>query len=111
MRAPYGPFRFKVQLPKGALYEVHASTDLRTWGVISADTAGGQMMEYVDSEAFKFGYRFYRLVAGESPSVNVIGYVSMTLPPGFSMIANPFDTPETVSEQFKDWPDGTDRKS
>jgi hypothetical protein len=38
----------------------------------------------------------------------VLGYLSITLPPGFSMIANPLQaTTNTVGKVFKDWPDGT----
>jgi hypothetical protein len=106
-RVPYGPFRFKAHLARGQAYEVEACTDLRAWSTIASDTAPGEVVEYIDSEAFKFGYRFYRVLVGQVRSVNVIGYASMTLPPGFSMIANPFDTHRTVSELLKGWPDGT----
>src|ERR1051325_11125066 len=83
-RFPYGPFQFKTQLPKGTAYTIQACTDLKTWNTILEG------------------------VAGEVSSLNVIGYVSTTLPPGFSMIANPLDTPKnTVTEMFKAWPDGT----
>ncbi|PWU15811.1 MAG: hypothetical protein C5B50_14620 [Verrucomicrobia bacterium] len=107
LRVPYGPFRFKARLPKGMAYEVHVCTDLRNWKILSSDNAGAETLEYLDSEAFKFSYRFYRLFAEDVASVNVIGYASVTLPPGLSMIANPFETHETVSELFKGWPDGT----
>src|ERR1041384_2877791 len=92
MRVPYGPFRFKTELPQGLQYTVLASTDLRTWTASSKGTAGEGPVELVDSEAFKFPYRFYRLLAKEVFSANVIGYASVTLPPGFSMIANPFES-------------------
>jgi hypothetical protein len=107
MRVPYGPFRFKAHLAKGSPYEVEACTDLRTWSTIASDRAAAEVIEYIDSEAFKFGYRFYRVLAGGVASTSVIGYASMTMPPGFSMIANPFETRETVSELLKGWPDGT----
>jgi hypothetical protein len=106
VRVPYGPFRFKAQVAKGQHYEIQASPDLRTWSAIASGTVSGEMLEHVDAEAFKFSYRFYRLLAGEVPSSNVIGYASQTLPPGFSMIANPFETRAPVSELLKGWPDG-----
>ena len=41
-------------------------------------------------------------------SVNVLGYATVTLPPGFSMIANPLNrTDNSVAELFKGMPDGT----
>ncbi|HWI58508.1 MAG TPA: hypothetical protein VNZ22_14885 [Bacillota bacterium] len=107
VRFPYGPFRFKAQLPKGTEYAIQVSTDIRTWTLLNNGVATGEVFEYVDSEAFKFSYRFYRLLAGEVSSANVIGYASMTLPPGFSMIANPFESHSGVGELLKEWPDGT----
>ncbi|HWX19958.1 MAG TPA: hypothetical protein VN578_08645 [Candidatus Binatia bacterium] len=107
MRFGYGPFRFKTRLPRGLEYTIQASTDLRTWTVLAKGKAAEETLEYIDSEAFKFTFRFYRVLAGEVHSANVIGYASVTLAPGFSMIANPFDSSQTVSDIFKDWPEGT----
>jgi hypothetical protein len=70
--------------------------------------ASGETTSYADSHASRFNCRFYRLLAGKAPGSNVIGYLSITLPPGFSMIANPLDGPtNTLGKAFKDWPDGT----
>jgi hypothetical protein len=108
IRFPYGPFQFKAQVAKGTPYVIRASTDLQTWGTIANGVAGADGIEYLDSEASKFGHRFYRVVAGEVPSLNIIGYAAVTLAPGFSMIANPLGGPNnTVAEMFKGWPDGT----
>jgi hypothetical protein len=107
VRFPYGPFRFKSRLPKGRQYAILASNDVRTWTTIARDIAGEEAFEYIDSDAFKFSYRFYRLQTGELFSANIIGYAAVTLPPGFSMIANPFDSAQTVAEIFADWPPGT----
>jgi hypothetical protein len=108
VRFPYGAFRFRTPLPKGTEYVILASSDLKIWSGISEGTAGLDPIEYLDSEAFKFSSRFYRVMAGEVCSRNVIGYVSFVLPPGFSMIANPLDGPsKRVSDLFKGWPDGT----
>lgn len=107
MRFPYGPFRFKASLAKGIEYRVLASTDLRTWNALMHGTASEATIEVIDSEAFKFTYRFYHMTAADRLSENVIGYASVSLPPGFSMIANPFHTNRTVSQTFERWPDGT----
>jgi hypothetical protein len=107
-RFPYGPFRFETALPKGVPYEIQAASDLEHWVTIAQDVARGPAIEYVDSDASKYNHRFYRVVANEVHSTNIIGYASTTLPPGFSMIANPFDTANnTIAELIKDWPDGT----
>ncbi len=107
-RFPYGPFKFKTQVPRDHRYIVHSSTDLKNWIPLSTGTSRGEPFEFVDSEAPKFGCRFYRMTAGESVSVNIIGYASRTLVPGFCMIANPLRSPSpTVSQLFRGWPDGT----
>jgi hypothetical protein len=106
-RFPYGPFRWKAQLPAGTNYSVLASTNLRTWVPVFQGQAHDAPIEYIDSEAPKFTCRFYRLLTAEVQSANVIGYAAVSLPPGFSMIANPFDSPATVSDLFKNWPEGT----
>jgi len=106
-RFPYGPFRWKSQLPPGTDYAVLASPNLRSWVPVSQGKAQEAPLEYIDSDAPKFACRFYRLLANEIYSANVIGYASVSLPPGFSMISNPFDSSATVAEMFKQWPDGT----
>jgi len=106
-RFPYGPFRCKTQLLPGSQYSVLASPNLRTWIPIHQGKAQDGPVEYLDSEAPKFTYRFYRLLTDEVYSANVIGYASVSLPPGFSIITNPFDSSATVEDTFKKWPDGT----
>ncbi|MDB6122967.1 MAG: hypothetical protein JWQ71_1960 [Pedosphaera sp.] len=108
VRFPYGAFQLKARITKGAQYEIQATTDLQHWQTICTDTAEHEAIEYVDSDASKFSCRFYRILAGIVQSANVMGYASTTLPPGFSMIANPFDAPSNfISDLLKDMPDGT----
>ena len=107
-RFPYGSFQFRTHLTKGTPYEIHASSDLRNWAMIANGTSNGEPLEYLDTDASKFNHRFYRMIAGDLPSINVLGYATTILPPGFSMIGNPFETSaNTVAELLKDWPDGT----
>src|SRR5205823_12145989 len=91
IRYPYGPFRFKATVPKGTPYSVLVSSELTNWNVIASGTATNEGLEYVDSDASKFSHRFYRLLAGEIASRNTLGYASVTLPPGFSLIGNPLN--------------------
>lgn len=107
-RFPYGPFQFRTLLPKGVEYTVQASSDLKNWTATGRGVGTGETSDYLDSEAFKHSYRFYRVLAEQVLSENVLGYASVTLPPGFSMIANPLDgASNTVAELFQGWPDGT----
>jgi len=108
VRFPYGPFRFKANVGRGVPYSVVTSSDLTNWNQIASGTAGNEGLEYVDSDASKFNHRFYRVIADDIPSTNALGYASVTLPPGFSLLGNPLNAPSnTVGELFKGWPDGT----
>ena len=108
IRFPYGAFRFKTQLPRGTSFRILACNDLKNWTVITEGVAGTEPVEYIDSEAFKFSCRFYRVMASAVYSQNVLGYISVTLPPGFSIIGNPLETESSlVSHLFAGWPDGT----
>src|SRR2546423_15004672 len=82
VRFPYGPFKFKTGVPKDVSYEIEATTNLNAWGAVFSGKATGDL-DFVDSNASKFSYRFYRLNADGVLSDNVIGYVTVTLPPGF----------------------------
>jgi len=106
-RLPYGPLRFELALSHGNPYLVQASADFKNWQRIGEGVAQQPVIEFVDSEAFKFNHRFYRVIIHETPSANVIGYASTTVPPGFSMIASPFSNGGTVEELLAGWPDGT----
>ncbi|HKI70373.1 MAG TPA: hypothetical protein VKA67_12330 [Verrucomicrobiae bacterium] len=95
-------------MPKGSAYEVQASNDLKLWNAIGQGIAKDLSIEVLDSLATNYNQRFYRVIANDVPSSNVVGYASITLPPRFSMIGNPFDaTNNSVGELFKDWPDNT----
>ncbi len=105
-RFPYGPFQFKFQIAKGVPYEIQASSNLQAWDPISSAKSAGQLVDYVDSDASKFSHRFYRVLAETGCSDNVIGYASIIVPPGYSMIANPLHAPSNaVSAIFPDMPD------
>jgi hypothetical protein len=107
VRIPYGAFKFKTQVAEGFPYEIQATTNFKNWVSIFSDTSEGEI-DFVDSAASKFSYRFYRLRVNRICSRNVTGYATVTLPPGFSMIANPLiGANNSVRELLKGFPDGT----
>jgi len=107
-RLPNGTFQFKAELAKGTPFVVQASGNLESWNAVLNGIASGEMTNYSDAHASRYNYRFYRLQTGQGQFSNMVGYVSITLPPGFSMIANPLAAPtNTLGKVFKDWPDGT----
>lgn len=105
VRFPFGPFQFKSQIAKGISYEIEASTNLKNWSQVAADTSLGEI-EFLDSNASKFDHRFYRLHVNEARSANVIGFATVVLPPLFSMIANPLKAANNnVAELLKGMPE------
>jgi len=108
VRVPYGPFQFKAEVAPGTPYEIQATSNLKKeWTTIASDTSKGEL-DFVDPDAAKSSYRFYRINASGVYSLNVVGYVMFSLPPGSSMIGNSFERANNaVSELFKGMPDGT----
>jgi hypothetical protein len=109
IRFPYGPFKFKILLSAEADYTVEASRNRDSWiPIFSGQAKIGEQPEFVDSEAANFGYRFYRVETEGAISDNVVGYVTTTLPPGFSLVANPLRSADaTVAALFSAMPEGT----
>jgi len=107
VRLPNGAFQFQIEVAKGMPYEIEATTNLKNWVSIFTGTAAGET-DFRDSNASKFSYRFYRLNSNGRYSLNVIGYASITLSPGFSMVGNPlFGGNDRLPELFEKMPDGT----
>lgn len=105
-RRPYGAFHFSFTMTKGCQYEVQVSRDLKTWNAVHTETAPSERVEYVDTEAPKFSYRFYRVLSGVLQSQAVLGYASVLIPPGFSMVGNPLNSESNdISALFPDLPD------
>ena len=108
LKHPHGPFHFQFALTPGCPFEVQSSLDLINWITVSSGVFSGEMMDYVDSSASDFSARFYRVRSGELSSENILGFAAVSIPPGFSMIANPFDSvSNTVSSLMAKMPDGT----
>ena len=108
IRMPYAPFKFDASLTVGCPFEVEASPDLHQWTLIFSGTAEDDLLQYVDPDASKFGVRFYRATCGGLASRNLIGYAMQTLPPGFSMVANPFRASDnTIAALFPNMPEAT----
>lgn len=107
-RFSHGAFQFQIRVAAGSAYELQASSDMKNWKSIHSETAFGETVEYLDTEASNFSFRFYRGVSGGATSKNILGYASIALPPGFSMIANPFNAVSNrVGALFPEMPEGT----
>jgi hypothetical protein len=103
-----GSFQFQGNLGAGDSYNLEVSPDLKNWSSLESGVSNGSVLEFSDSDASKFSFRFYRAASGEKLFQNVIGYVSVNLPPGFSMVANPFNSPSNcVADLFPQMPEGS----
>jgi hypothetical protein len=109
-RHPYGPFQFQFSLTDRCPYDIEASSDLKHWKTISSGTfsgENGEKMDYVDSEAPRYTYRFYRVLCGALQSTTIIGFASVSIAPRFSMIGNPFDSvSKSIVSILPQLPDG-----
>jgi hypothetical protein len=63
---------------------------------------------FTDTNAASYPYRYYRTLSQGLASTNVIGFVSVEVPPGYSLVANPLLAPtNTIEILFKDLPEGS----
>jgi len=105
---PYGAFFFEFEAAKGCPYEIQASTTLKGWETIASGTCLTNVTEFIDSDAHRFRYRFYRVSSGLLKSKNVVGYATVYACPGFSLIANPFQSAtEFIGMLLPSMPEGT----
>ena len=103
---PYRPFQFKSEIEKGYTYEIQATTNLRQWTTLATEKSRGEI-EFVDAEAARYSNRFYRIVIDGVYSTNALGFATASLPPGYSLIANPLSAPDnSIAALFKDLPEG-----
>ncbi|MFN7137900.1 MAG: hypothetical protein ACK4UN_01020 [Limisphaerales bacterium] len=105
---PYGAFFFEFLASKGCPYEIQASANLKLWETVAKGVSSSECTEFIDSEAPRFKYRFYRVNSGVLSSTNVVGFATVYAPPGFSLIANPFESSaEFIGLILPNMPEGT----
>jgi hypothetical protein len=70
---------------------------------------GQQFSPFIDLQYTNLNTRFYRLHDGDTFSSNAVGYYRLPICAGFSLVANPFDTPggNLVANVFKSPPNNT----
>ncbi len=92
----------------GRLNTLEASTNLVDWIAITNGVNNSGSVTLRDAQASQFPQRFYRVWIESVYSSNVMGFARITIPPGFSMIANQFYTSNsTVAGLFPNVPNGT----
>ena len=107
VRFPYGSFQFQITSSPGEPIEIQTTTNLTTWRTLHCGKAESGPMDYVDPNAKNLNACFYRIFSA-GMSGNVIGYVTLSLPPGYSLLSNPLRAASsTVQALFPGMPDGT----
>jgi hypothetical protein len=103
-----GPFLFQCWAQAGLDYAIQATTRFESWETVQTGRSTGEWFDVVDSAAPGFPCRFYRIGVGGDCSQTIIGFVSVSLPPGHAMIANPLaGSSDTVSTLLPQMPEGT----
>jgi hypothetical protein len=107
-RLPNGSFNIVAAGTAGRTNSVHVSSDLVTWTLLTNLVNVGGTVNIVDSEAAVLSRRFYRIWAESLFLSNVVGFAHVTVPPGYSIIANQFIQPtNTVAAVLTGVPGGT----
>ncbi len=101
-----GQWQLSAPAMSGEAYLLQYSTNLASWSSIYTNQSG-QALSFVDAPPSSQTWRYYRslfipgsvnatsiaqAVASNSFLPNVVGFVNVSAPPGFTLIANPFNT-------------------
>ena len=107
-RLPNGSFNIVAAGTAGRTNSVHVSSDLVNWTLLTNLINVGGTVNLVDAEAAILNRRFYRIWAESLFLSNVVGFARVTVPPGYSIIANQFIQPtNTVAAVITGVPGGT----
>jgi chitodextrinase len=105
---PNGSFSLAAPGSVGRTNTVHVSSDLVTWTFLTNLVNTSGTVTLVDPEAAIVGRRFYRVWAQSLFLSNVVGFAKVSVPSGYSILANQF-VPATnkVSAVLAGVPGGT----
>lgn len=99
-------FRFRLLGPELAVYAIEHSADLRTWSFLTYGAASEAGTEVIDAPGTS-GRRFYRASQGADPVSTQIGWVTRSVPVGYSLLANPLEAEDnTIAALWPSLPEG-----
>jgi len=113
-----GPFegRFQIPMPAGTgpQYQIEATPDPTepvAWEALGTIDSPTALVDFVDATAPEHPARFYRARSQTSPttvSAQVVGFVDVWIPTGYSLVAMPLEVADpTVASLLAGLPDGT----
>jgi hypothetical protein len=76
--------------PAAVRHTLEASTNLVDWTTLAEGVSPAEVTTLVDQEALGLDFRTYRLSADGVSAAEILGYLRLEVPSGFSMLANPF---------------------
>lgn len=97
----------QIHASPGQEVEVFSTRDLKNWELLETVMAAKETTVYSDQKAGQAAALFYRAVSGAFTS-NILGFVTVEIPPGYSMVGNPLRNPASqVSALFPSMPEET----
>ena len=106
VRYPFGEFELQLHASPGQEVELQISRDFKNWETLDKLVAAKEVTTISDKKAGAYGALFYRAVAGAGTS-NYLGFLSVDLPPGYSLISNPLRGPSNeIGQLFSTVPEG-----
>ena len=107
VRFPFGQFEVQLHAALGQECTLETTRDFKSWEVAQQITAAKEQTAITDSNAEKHTALFYRVRSGDFTS-NYVGFLTIEIPPGHSMIANPLQgVSNTVADLLPGMPEGT----
>lgn len=102
-----GEFEFQLSAKPGKAIELQISRDFQKWERLKTIERSSELVVISDRKAGEYKELFYRAVCGDLKS-NYLGFMSVELPPGYSMISNPLQSPShEIGALFPRAPEGT----
>jgi hypothetical protein len=106
VRYPFGEFEFQMRATPGESVELQTTRDFKHWENLDLLTPAKDLSVVSDRKAGNYPALFYRAVSGALRS-NYVGFLSLELPPGYSLICNPLQSQSrAVADLFPLVPDG-----
>ncbi len=103
-----GSFQLNVAGGKGRVNTVQVSSDLKTWTNLTNLFNTNGSLFVADAAAAGLSRRFYRVWAESYYLSNVVGFANVSVPSGYSIVANPFAPyTNTIATVFANVPAGT----
>lgn len=102
-----GEFELRIEAAPGQEVELQSTRDFKSWETAGTVTGRKEGATFSQKHAGNYHALFYRAVTGKHVS-NYLGYLTLELPAGHSLISNPLQSPSMeIAALFPLVPEGT----